>query len=511
MKARMRMHRPLIRPLLLIIALAAACGGSSSTSNNPPPPPPPPPPPASDSLQVSFATYLGGAGSDVGRDLAIDAQGNVVVVGGTHSANFPVGPTGYDNSYDGSGTYPSDAFILKVSPAGVRLWGTYLGSAEFERAYAVEVDDQGYVYVAGRAGPGFPVTAGALQTTFAGGYGGPAYGFQDGFLCKLTPDGLTRVFCTYFGTDDYVPIRDIAVDANHDIYIISSDSTDNFPTAWFANAYQPTRAGARDALIAKIKGDGSQVLWATYLGGSAWEGNTNSIRVTASAIYVSMLTQSANMPTTAGFDHTLSGFSDVYVAKLSLDGSTLLYGTYVGGSGREDSETHQLWVDDQGYAIVTGPTTSGDLPVTGTAYQQNLRGSNDAFICRIAPSGALAGFTYLGGAGTEGAEGVTTDSRGHVYLTGSTTSADFPTNMPGIPGSGEDAYLTEFLPDLSQIVVSLRVGGSGPDQGRSIGISPQGTVFVTGQATSTNVPTSAAIQPNYGGGGDAFLAAFAAP
>lgn len=511
MKARMRIHRLLTQPLLVSAAIIAACSGGSSTSNNPPPPPPPPPPPASDSLLAVFATYLGGSGEDMGRDAATDPQGNVVVVGGTHSSGLPVGGAGYDNSYDGSGTHTSDAFILKFSPSGARLWGTFLGGPEFERAYAVEVDDQGYVYVAGRAGSGFPVTPGALQTTFAGGTGDPGYGPQDGFLCKFTPDGLTRVFCTYFGSDDYVPIRDIAVDANHDIYVISSDSTDNHPTAWFTNAYQKTRMGLRDALIAKIKADGSQVLWATYLGGSGQEGNTNSIRVTASALFVEMFTRSPDLPTPGGFDHSLGGTSDVYVAKLSLDGSTLLYGTYVGGSGREDSETHQLWVDGQGYAIITGPTTSADLPVTSTAYQRQLLGSNDAFVCRISPTGALAGLTYLGGTGTEGAEGVYVDIRGRIYLTGHTTSADFPTNLPGLPGSGEDAFLAEFTSDLTQLVVSLRVGGSGADRGRSVIVSPQGTVYLTGETASSNLPSMAAIQSTPGGFGDAFVAGLSAP
>lgn len=504
-----RVHR-LTRPLCLSAVLLSACGGSSSTSNNPPPPPPPPPP-ASDSLMVRFATYLGGGSEDVGRDAATDGQGNVLLAGGSYSAGFPVGAGGYDNSFNGGGTYLSDAFVLKVSPTGVRQWGTFLGGPEFERAYAIEVDELGYIYVAGRAGPGFPVTAGALQTIFAGGSGGIPYGPQDGFLCKFTPDGLTRVFCTYFGTDDFVPIRDIAVDANHDIYLISSDSTDNFPAAWFTNAYQKNRAGGRDGVIAKIKSDGSQVLWATYLGGSGSEGNTNSIRVTATALFVTMFTRSADMPTPGGFDHSLGGTSDVYVAKLSLDGSTLLYGTYVGGSGREDSETHQLWVDAQGYAIVTGPTFSPDLPVTATAFQKKLSGPSDAFICRISPTGALAGLTYLGGSGNEGAEGVTVDSRGRIYLTGGTFSSDFPINLPGLPGTGEDAYLAEFMPDLSQLVVSLRVGGSGADRGRAVSVSPQGTVFISGQTSSADLPTSAAIQSTLGGVDDAFLIGLSPP
>lgn len=499
----------ILRLLCLTGLVLPACGGGPTGSN--PPPPDVDPPPPSDSLAIRFATYLGGGTEDMGRDVATDAQGNVVVVGNTTSAGFPVSAGSYDATYDGSGSYPSDAFIMKFSPAGVRLWGTYLGGPEFERAYAVEVDDQGSIYVAGRAGAGFPVTAGALQTSFGGGFGGPEYGNQDGFLCKFTADGQTRVFCTYFGTDDFVPIRDIAVDANHDIYLVTSDSTDGFPASWFATAYQKTRAGGRDAMIAKVKGDGSQVLWATYLGGSGSEGNTNSIRVTGSAVFVSLFTRSTDMPTPNGFDHTLGGNSDVYVAKLSLDGTTLLYGTYVGGSGTEDSETHQLWVDAQGNAVVTGPTTSTDLPVTATAYQKQLNGSADAFACRITPTGALAALTYLGGSAAEGAEGVALDARGHVYMTGGTFSSDFPTNMPGQPGSGQDAYLTEFTPDLSRIVYSVRVGGTGADRGRAVIVSAQGEVYLTGITASGNLATTGALQGSFGGVSDAFAVGLAVP
>jgi len=500
--------RRLITPLLLLALSLPACGGSPTGSSSPPTLPPPP---SGDSLAIDFATYLGGGTEDMGRDVATDPQGNVVVVGNTTSASFPVGAGGYDASYDGSGSYPSDAFIMKLSPTGTRIWGTFLGGPEFERAYAVEVDDQGFIYVAGRAGAGFPVTAGALQTTFGGGFGGPEYGNQDGFLCKFTADGQTRVFCTYFGSDDYVPIRDIAVDANHDIYIVTSDSTDNFPAGWFANAFQKTRAGGRDALVAKIKGDGSQVLWATYLGGSGNEGNTNTVRVTSSAVFVSIFTRSPDMPTPNGFDHTLGGNSDVYVAKLSLDGSTLLYGTYVGGSGTEDSETHQLWVDAQGNAAVSGPTTSTDLPVTGNAVQTQLRGSADAFLCRLTPTGALAAMTYLGGSGAEGAEGITMDGTGNIFMTGGTFSSDFPTNMPGLPGSGQDVYLTELSPDLSEVVYSVRVGGSGADRGRSVIVSAQGTVYITGITASGNLATTAAVQGNFGGISDAFVVGLSVP
>lgn len=465
-----------------------------------------PPPPVGEGLSIGFVTYAGGGSEDMGRDAATDPQGNGYLSGSAKSATFPVTQGAYDASYNGAGSYPSDAFAVKLTPAGAESWGTFLGGPEYERAYAIEVDDQGYIYLAGRAGAGFSTTAGVLQTTFAGGNGGPEYGPQDGFICKLTPTGAAVVFCTYFGNGDYVPIRDLAVDANHDIYIISSDSVGGFPSGWFANAYQPAIAGGRDMLIAKVKGDGTQVLWATYLGGTGQEANTNSIRVDASGVYVDGLTRSDDIPTPNGFDHTLGGPSDIYLAKLSLDGTNLLWGTYIGGSGTEDTETHQLALDPSGNAIVVGPTSSSDLATSGTAFQRQFGGGGtDAMVAKVSPAGALLGLTYLGGSGGERAEGVATDSRGNIYLTGYTTSSNLPTNLGNTFAGGQDVLFGKFSPNLSQLLVAAVVGGSGDDRGRSIIVSPQGTVYLTGQTTSPSLPVLGALQTNFGGVIDAFV------
>lgn len=465
-----------------------------------------PPPPVGEGLTIGFVTYAGGGSEDMGRDAATDPQGNGYISGSAKSAAFPVTLGSYDPSFNGAGSYPSDAFALKLSPGGVESWGTFLGGPEYERAYAIEVDDQGFIYLAGRAGAGFSPTAGALQGTFAGGNGGPEYGPQDGFLCKLMPTGSAVVFCTYFGNGDYVPIRDIAVDASHDIYIISSDSVGGFPSGWFAGAYQPAIAGGRDMLVAKIKGDGTQVLWASYLGGTGQEANTNSIRVDASGVYVSGLTRSDDIPTPNGFDRSLGGHSDIYLGKLSLDGSTLLWGTYIGGNGTEDTETHQLALDPSGNAVVVGPTSSSDLPTSGTAFQRRLAGGGmDAMVAKVSPAGALLAMTYLGGSGTERAEGVATDSRGNIYLTGFTTSNDFPTNLGNTFAGGEDLLFAKFSPDLSKLLVSAVVGGAGDDRGRALVVSPQGTVYLTGQTTSASLPVVGALQTNFGGAIDAFV------
>jgi hypothetical protein len=349
-----------------------------------------------------------------------------------------------------------------------------------------------------------------LQTTFGGSINSEAaYGPQDGFICKLTPGGNAVVFCTYFGNGDFVPIRDIAIDANHDIYIVTSmEAVDTFPSAWFANSYQKQVRGGRDALVAKIKGDGSGVVWASFLGGSADEGNTNTIMVDATGVYVAMFTLSPDAPTPNGFDHTLSGSSDIYLAKLSLTGSQLLYATYIGGSGAEDTETHQLALDGQGNAFVAMPSSSNDAPTTTGAYRRRFGGGiHDVFVAKVASDGQLSAATYLGGSGNDWAEGIDVDASGNVYLTGGTDSPNFPTTGGQAAGGSTDIIAVVLANNLASLKFSRRLGGSGGERGRTVAATTT-TFFVGGQTDSPNWPTKLALQPSLGGDLDGVVTEF---
>jgi hypothetical protein len=491
---------------LMGLCFGVQCSSPSATGGNPPGNTVGP-----DSLTyvLRFASYLGGAGTDLVRDAAIDPQGNIYVAGSTRSSDFPTTAGVFQPVYNPSGSNLSDGFITKFAPDGHVLWSTFLGGPGYERVYGIEVDELGFAYVAGRAGTGFPVTPGAFQTTFRGSVTPQAaYGPTDGFVCKIRPDGTQIVFCSYFGNEDYEPIRDLAVDANHDIYIGTSASfLGTFPAAWFANAYQKTIRGGRDALVAKIKGDGSRVEWATLLGGSSEENNGISIRVDAAGVYFATTTTSTDMPTPNGFSHTLNGSSDVYVAKLSRDGSTLLYGSYVGGSGGEGTETHHIAVDAQGNLVLAVALPIADFPVMTTAFQPQAVGKSDILIIKIAPDGQLAASTLLGGNEADWSEGVALDSAGNVYLTGQTSSADFPVTG-GDGGSGKSDLLAVALsPDLTHLLFSRRLGGSETDSGRAIAVSGA-TLVVGGQTESPNWPVSAPAQAALRGGIDGAIAAF---
>ena len=398
------------RPITLIVAMAAALLAGCAEAM------------ADVQYQLTFSTYLGGNDIETSRDVCTDAQGNIYVVGGTRSTNFPIiGGTAFNPGplNDSRADQLMDAFVAKFSPAGQLLWSTCLGGPNYDRAYAVEVDNSGNVYVAGRAGKDFPVTAGAFQTTFNGSdmtdppashsYGG----WQNGFVAKFSPSG-TKLWASYVGTTELC--RDLAIDADGDVYVPMgwANSPLQSPTdpAWFAtafaNAYQPTRNGKSECGVVKVKSDGSAVLWATWLGGSGSDSMAASIRVDASKnVYVLPQTNSTDAPTTAGaFDRTYNGAADYYLAKLSPDGHQLIYGTYLGGSGDEFLSTHNLAVDANGNAYVSVSTGSPDFPTTAGVFDRTYNGGREWAVVKISPTGALLASTYVGGTGGENPDGI---------------------------------------------------------------------------------------------------------
>jgi len=457
----------------------------------------------SGTLSTSLVSYLGGSQDEIVRDVAIDAQGNIYITGGTTSPDFPVTTGAFDVSFNNPGSTKEDVFIQKRGPGGKVIWSTFLGGSGFDRAYAIEVDANGFVYVAGRAGGGLPVTAGAAQTIFRGGANtGDSYGPQDGFVCKLRSDGAALVYCTYFGNDDYVPVRDITVDGSGNVYLATSSDRGTFPSAWFTNSYQKTRRGKRDMLIAKLNAAGSAIVWATYLGGTGDELNTNSVRLDGSGnVYAVTTTHSTDAPTPNGFDHIFNGGSDVYLVKLSPTGSQLLYGTYVGGSNADHTETHNLEVASNGEAFVAAMTRSTDLKGVLTGFQKTFQGaatqlsnglngnySGDGMVVRVATGGALLGATYVGGKFGDGLEGVTINALGEVYVSGTTYSPNMPVTTSATLAGNSDVFVMKLTRDLSTRLFATTLGGAGADSGRGSDVDSGGNMATVGTTKSSNLP-----------------------
>jgi hypothetical protein len=407
-----------------------------------------------------------------------------------------------------------------------------IGGPSHDRAYAIDVDRQGYVYVGGRAGQGFPVTAGAFQPIHPGGPAGGPYTSQSGFVAKLTPDGRKLVFASYFvaaGDDPAHPVRDIAVDNQGDIYLGASSSKGRYPAPIddaFSRGFQPRLAGGKDAVVAKVRTDGSQVIWATYLGGSSRERSEVSIRVDASGhAYLLTVTDSADAPTTSSaLGRTYRGRGDFYLAKLSPDGSKLVYATFLGGSGAEEVETRQLAIDGEGHAYIVASTGSSDFPTTHGAFQTTFRGAGrpaprlstvfpgDVVVAKIAPDGSrLVASTFIGGRLGEHAEGAAVDAKGNVYLTGATYSDDFPTTDGGFQAKRTgrtNFFVVKLAADFRRLLYASYLGGSDNDEGRAAALDSAGNFFVGGQVLSKDWPVRNAVRQRLAGDTDAAVAKF---
>lgn len=465
-----------------------------------------------DDYRVEFSTYLGGSLWEHARDVVADADGNIYIVGGTKSDNFPTTPGAFQRTHNktgkkiGSGGY-CDAFVCKFSPDGKLIWSTLLGGPNYDRAYAVEVDGSGFVYVSGRSGPGFPTTAGSFQPQFRGTDNG-IYGMQNGFVARLKPDGSQVEWAAHVGVGQLC--RDLSIDDKGDVYLALHYTGKGPlpPDEWFANAYQKRPAGDVEIGAIKIASDGSAVEWATWFGGSGREVPNCGVRLDADRnVFLNFTTQSADVPTTSdSHDQTYNGGNDAFVAKLSPDGSTLLYGTYFGGTGNEEgNSTHNLAVDSQGNAYLASSTDSTDLPVTnGVVQELHAGGQRDAFVAKFSPTGQLDRCTYIGGTGQDGPDGVYAATDGSVFLTGLTDSRDFPVTSNAIQSklaAPKDALMVVLSPEFDRLQFSTLFGGSSYDDGRSCFLDERGNLYVTGSTNGPGWPTTNAWQNEFAGGG----------
>jgi Beta-propeller repeat len=257
--------------------------------------------------------------------------------------------------------------------------------------------------------------------------------------------------------------------------------------------------------------------YSTYLGGNS-DDLGNGIAVdSAGNTYVTGLTSSVNFPTTTGaFQTTLGGpnWGDAFVTKLNGSGSALIYSTYLGGDSFDDGVG--IVVDSTGSAYLTGMTNSTNFPTTQGAFQTTIGGLYDAFATKLSADGsALIYSTYVGGSGSDNGIGIAVDSTGNAYLTGSTSSTDFPTTMgafqttfTGVAGFADDAFVTKLNVNGSALTYSTFLAGSGGSDGTGLALDSADSAYVTGHAGSGFPTTTGAFQTTAAGGADAFVTKF---
>ncbi|WP_214483127.1 SBBP repeat-containing protein [Bacillus sp. SM2101] len=255
----------------------------------------------------------------------------------------------------------------------------------------------------------------------------------------------------------------------------------------FPNSYDTNRTLIIDPTLS----------YSTYLGGSLGDiGESIAVDSQGNA-YVTGVTRSMDFPTTQGaFQTMLMGLQSIFVTKFNSTGSALIYSTYLGGNGIDT--TNSITVDTQGNAFVTGNTQSMDFPTTVGAFQTMLMGGQSAFVTKLNATGTILDFsTYLGGDGADNGSGIAVDSQGNAFVTGDTSSMNFPTTagafQPAFGGGGLDVFVTKLNNIGTNLVYSTYLGGMENDLGTSITIDPQGNAFVTGSTLSMDFPTTPGV------------------
>jgi hypothetical protein len=488
-----------------------------------------------------YSTYLGGSGFDQGYAIAVDALGNAYVTGQTAAIDFPTTAGSFQTNYGGgdafvaklnpqgsalvystylnsaSGnsiavdsagnayitgeagptTFPTTGGAFQTAPMGYDTFVTKLNSSGSALVYSarfggnlddfgrgIAIDGSGNAYITGwtvcrSTICTFP-TINAFQPNYAGGY-------NDAFVTKINSNGSSLAYSTYLGggkilnaTEDWGEA--IAVDTAGSAYVTGYTYAPDFPVT--SGAFDTARAGL-DAFVTKFTPDGASLLYSTFIGGAGRElGQGIAVDGDGNA-YVTGITESFDNPFTSayeGFPVTAGAFQtrgsyDAFVSKLNATGSALVYSTYLGGSAGVD-RGWAIALDDAGNACITGDTTSTNFPATDAVQPVYGGGLSDAFVTKLNASGASLVFsTFLGGNLSDEGRGIAC-SGGDVFVTGDTSSANFPTanalqvNNGGGLENHDDAFV-------------VRIGNNAPTP------TPTPTSTPSPSPTATPTPTPA--------------------
>jgi hypothetical protein len=330
---------------------------------------------------------------------------------------------------------------------------------------------------------------------------------------------LSSSYSTFLGGSSFDQSHAIAVDSSGKVYVTGTTLSLDFPAV---HALQSARAGGSDGFVGKFDPSlvgGASLIYSTFLGGSTNPnyGEEMGTGIAADSLgnaYVTGRTDSADFPTTIGAFQTVSGDGvDAFVTKINAAGSALVYSTFLGGAGIDRG--FGIALDRSGNAYVTGETSSANFP-TANALQSARSGGGDPFVTKLSTDGsALFYSTYLGGNGYENAAGppriggIAVDAFGNAFVTGNTSSTDFPTVnafQTTYGGGSYDAFVAELTSSGTALVYSSYLGGNSTDQTYGIAVDGAGSVYVTGITVSLNFPTKNPLQIRYGGGDyDAFV------
>jgi len=484
-----------------------------------------------------FSTFLGGSNTALGQAIVAAPDGSVYVGGYTVGSDFPVTSNAYQKVPGGS----KDAFLAKISPDGSHLvYSTYLGGSGDENIGKLMLNPDGSLWMAGLASaPGLTPSATAFQKQ--------PNGTDNMFVAKAqfsSSGALQFPYLTFIGGSNqgeenpfyYI---DLTLDSTGNVYLGASTNSGDYPVT--SNAYErpfPLSGACTDSatpnsvgIVTKFSPDLSQMLYSTVIGGHTEDQNgypdcnqsVLTIHLDAqNNIWLVGTTGMSDFPVTPNaisrqLNLTGGAGVDDFVAELSADGSTLLYGTYLGGS-QFDYGGRGVW-DANNNIWIVGTSQSTDFPVTSNALQPHNAGGYDVTVTELNPSGtSILYSTYLGGSGDDNYEGqgrIRLDPAGNIYLASETSSTNFPVTSNALQAvyangdPGPDGYDVFF-----SILGSATVGAISPSTAGNAGdatITINGAGFQTGSTCSLVMgsATIAAASATVAANGNSIVCTFA--
>ena len=406
-----------------------------------------------------WATYYGGEHEDAGMGVCLDPDGNVFLTGYTASEEG-IYHNGHDDTYnEGSNSdgnrHGRDAFLVKFTSDGERVWGTYYGGetyiiadvAKSETGFSVASDNEGYIYMTGATTSTSYIAADGFDNSLAGE--------ADAFLVKFDNDG-NREWATYFGGDKMDIANSVCLDPSGNVYIAGYTESSGLGHMGHSMAHK----FLTDAFLAKFSPDGDRI-WSTYYGGTSFdEGHSVTVDPTGNFLFLAGVTGSKNFIASGGYDNTINGKGDAFLVAFNTLG-TRLWATYYGGPEDEACQscigewggdglrrTTHVSVSKNLDVYLSGTTKSETGIATNNGYDPSFNGNSDGYLVRFLPDGSRQWATYYGGDGQDYALANTTDVAASVYIVGQTRSEE------GIAQGGHDneyhadgdAFLAKFYP-----------------------------------------------------------------
>ncbi len=331
--------------------------------------------------KLVYSTFLGGDSFDQVTGMALGADRSVYVTGETLSADFPTAPSAFDGTIneDGDELY-ADAFVARLdTKARALLAGSFLGGKYNDAAEAIAVNASGSAYVAGvTQSPNFPTTRKAFDRSFNGG------GSGDAFVTRIGAGAFGLRFSTFLGGGDDDEARAIAVGANGSVYAVGITSSPDFPVSTGAFDTSLNSFPFSDVFATELDARGRSLSYGTFLGGGDSDIAGDVALGTDGSLTIVGTTYSDDFPTTHGaLDRALGGPADVLVSRLDPTGSSLVFSTFLGGTGAVIDSGLSVALVGPREVYVSGSTHSDDFPTTPGAFDTSFDGGFDAFACLL--------------------------------------------------------------------------------------------------------------------------------